>query len=236
MLSGSIRPIRRVVAPVRDQVQQMLSSAILAGSLLPGDRIIERKICEMTGASRASVREALRHLESQGLVTAIPNRGIVVTRTTADEAENIYELRAVLEGLAARRCASNATESQLSELQRCLKNFADAAHSGNRSEALAIKNEFYECLLESSGNKFVADVHRALQGRIVALRAVSLSTEGRLNQSLAEITRIVDAIVARDGTRAERESIHHVLKAGSIAVDAVRARDEVTRTTSNENQ
>jgi DNA-binding GntR family transcriptional regulator len=102
-----MRVVRNTVT-LRQQVLEVLRSAILNFQFKPGDRLIERELCEMTGVSRTSVREALRHLESEGLVQNLPNKGPMVATVTADEAREIFEVRRVLEGLAARLFAERA--------------------------------------------------------------------------------------------------------------------------------
>src|SRR4051812_16406381 len=92
--------------PKHAQVAEFIREGILSGQFLAGSRITERQICEETGASRSSVREAIRLLETEGYLTSIPNRGSVVATLTAQEAAEIYQVRAVLEGLAVRNFIS----------------------------------------------------------------------------------------------------------------------------------
>ena len=93
------------VPTVRSRVAQKLREAIMSGTLKPGQRLVERELCEMTGVSRPSIREALRLLEADGLVTTVPHRGPVVSTISLDEAKQLYAARAVLEGFAGRECA-----------------------------------------------------------------------------------------------------------------------------------
>src|SRR6202163_681837 len=93
------------VPTVRSMVTQRLREAIMSGTLKPGQRLVERELCEMTGVSRPSIREALRLLEADGLVYTVPHRGPVVSTISLDEAEQLYAARAVLEGFAGRECA-----------------------------------------------------------------------------------------------------------------------------------
>src|SRR4051795_2446404 len=93
------------VPTVRSMVAQKLREAIMSGKLKPGQRLFERELCEMTGVSRPSIREALRLLEADGLVNTVPHRGPVVSTISLDEARQLYTARAVLEGFAGRECA-----------------------------------------------------------------------------------------------------------------------------------
>src|SRR5215471_19681693 len=93
------------VPTVRAMVAQKLREAIMSGRLKPGQRLVERELCEMTGVSRPSIREALRLLEADGLVNTVPHRGPVVSTISLEEARQLYAARAVLEGFAGRECA-----------------------------------------------------------------------------------------------------------------------------------
>ena len=98
-IAESLR-VERAPAPIRSRVLDNLRQAILERKLAPGQRLIERELVELTGVSRTSIREALRELAAEGLVTTIPNKGTVVATVTAEEARQLYQVRSALEGLA----------------------------------------------------------------------------------------------------------------------------------------
>src|SRR5579885_3504051 len=108
--SAPLFPISHIAAPVREQVGARLRQAIVTGHFQPGARLIERELCTLLGVSRTSLREALRQLESDGLVVNIPHKGLVVATMTREEAEEIYQVRAAMEGLAGRLAALRATD------------------------------------------------------------------------------------------------------------------------------
>src|SRR5512143_571714 len=103
--------IRKFAAPLRQQVLDGLRRAIIDGQLAPGARLTERELTKMMGVSRTVVREALRQLESEGLIAIIPNKGPVVRELTPAEARDLYSIRAVLEGFAARLFTENARDA-----------------------------------------------------------------------------------------------------------------------------
>jgi GntR family transcriptional regulator, trigonelline degradation regulator len=96
-LADESMKVSNVAAPVRLQVAASFRSAILSGRFQPGDRLIEKDLCDLTGASRTSVREALRQLETEGLVQLVPNKGPIVASIDPKQARSIYQVRAVLE-------------------------------------------------------------------------------------------------------------------------------------------
>src|SRR5215212_7088024 len=108
--------VETLAAPVRQKVVEVLRGAITAGRFAPGERLTERALCELTGVSRVSVREALRQLESEGLIEIQPNRGPMVSRLSRRDAESLYQMRGALEALAARLFAEAASDQQIGEL------------------------------------------------------------------------------------------------------------------------
>src|SRR5215469_10196351 len=113
--SPGLFAVTRTSAPVRIQVEHRLRHAILTGHFRPGDRLIERELLELLGVSRSSLREALRHLEGHGLVVNIPQKGLVVATMTLEEAAEIYQVRASVEGLAGSLFAEHASIEQQAE-------------------------------------------------------------------------------------------------------------------------
>src|SRR5260370_3043321 len=103
-------PIKVTLEPIglREKPTQVLRDAILNLHFRPGQKLVERALCEGTGVSRTCIREALRHLEAEGLVSRLPNRGTIVAEVGADEARQIYESRAVLEAAMAHHFAERA--------------------------------------------------------------------------------------------------------------------------------
>src|SRR5262247_14034 len=128
-----MRVVRNTVT-LRQQVLEVLRSAILNFQFKPGDRLIERELCELTGVSRTSVREALRHLESEGLVESLPNKGPIVATLDLRQAGQIFEVRAALEGMAGRLFAERATQAQRENLRAALVALERTFAGGDRAE------------------------------------------------------------------------------------------------------
>jgi DNA-binding GntR family transcriptional regulator len=223
----TIRPaghIHREVAPLRTQVIDALRQAILAAEYAPGDRLRERELCERWEVSRNVVREALRHLEADGLVTVIANRGPIVATLTRQDAEALYEARAALEAMAGRLFAERATPQQMTALRGSLRAVETAfAREDDVVGWIASKDAFYALLLECCGNTVIADLLRTIQQRVRLLRGVSLHHRGRREESVRELREVVEAIVARDGERARGLLELHVERAGRAAFDRLSA-------------
>lgn len=199
---------------IRTRAEASLREAIVDGRLGSGERLIERELCEALQVSRGSLREALRGLIAEGLIEVVPHRGPVVARITAEQAREIYAVRGVLEGLAARTLAQHPDPRAIDRMTSALERMRDIrtgiAHSAN---LIPVKTEFYSALFEGAGNLTLAEMMNRLLARISVLRRTSFSRPDRLSQSIIEITRIVEAIRAGDADEAERATRHHVEQA-----------------------
>lgn len=222
----SVRPIDAAtymkVLPVTVTAQTVtkLREAILSGVFKPGERLIEQNLCERMGVSRTSVREALRRLEAERLITITPNRGPSVTEIVWDEAQSIYDVRALLEGEAAALFATQATSADIGEMKSALRDFDRAVSLEAPIERLATTERFYLTILRGCGNPIIGELIQGLVARITFLRARSMSLAGRARQSTVEMWRILDAIEKRKPEAARKAAIEHV-KAACLAAREV---------------
>lgn len=200
--------IQKFAAPLRQQVLDGLRQAIIEGRLTPGARLTERELTEMMGVSRTVIREALRQLESEGLVAIIPNKGPVVRELSLAEAKDLYHIRAVLEGLAARLFIENAGEAQVRQLAQALDVVAGAYERGDAQEVLETKNRFYDVLFAGARSETLSSMLGTLHARIWRWRALGLShpqrSAQRSRESVKNLRAMLAAIRKRDADAAER--------------------------------
>ncbi len=208
---------------LREQVAERLRMAIATGKFPAGARLIERELCEMMGVSRTSLREALRELQADGLITLQPNKGLSVSTITEETARSIYEVRAMLEGLAARLFARNATPHQMKELRRSVDRLAEVYDNFSSEAFIAAKTHFYDVLLEGAGNAVAADMLRRIHTRVSQLRVVSLSSAERAQQSIRELREFLDALEKRDEEQAWKVCVAHVEAAANAALKTIAA-------------
>lgn len=208
--------LSREVVTLRQQVTERVREAILSGQFEPGQRLIERDLWQSLGISRTVLREALQHLQAEGLITNVPHRGLAVAIISADEARELYEVRGSLEALAGAGFARNATAPQIARLRAALQYLRMPQASATTSDLLAAKNAFYDILLEGCGNRVVGQMLTQLNNRITLLRRLSLGQPGRLAQTLKELDEIVTAIEQRDPERAGRLCAEHVNRAAAV--------------------
>src|SRR5437879_3411434 len=145
--------VGRVAAPLREQVVTLVRDAILGFRLQPGQRLVERELVEQLGISRPTVREVLRQLAVEGLVTVVPQRGAVVTALSPDDAADLYEMRAALEALAVQRFVQRATPEQVAALRAAVTEIERTASSSDSLKQLDAKDEFYRVLFTGSGSE-----------------------------------------------------------------------------------
>ncbi|WP_295850475.1 GntR family transcriptional regulator [Tardiphaga sp.] len=205
---------------VQQQIVEKLRAAIVEGMFKPGDRLIEANLCEMLGVSRPSIREALRSLEAERLVSIIPNRGPQIPVLTRDHAADIYKVRALLEGEAAFIAASCATPDDLKLMRAALAEFGKAVRANDMKTEVSATSEFYSHILRISGNRIIEETLSGLLARINFLRAHSMSRPGRARVSLQEMKAIYEAVAAKDGAAARSAAVKHVENAHLSANEA----------------
>jgi DNA-binding GntR family transcriptional regulator len=200
--------VQRLAAPLRQQVVDGLRQAIIDGRLAPGARLIERELTEMMRVSRTVIREALRQLESEGLIAIIPNKGPVVRALTLAEAKDRYHIRTVLEGLAARLFTEHADDAQMKRIGQALEVVVKAYAGGDAQQVLETKNRFYDVLFEGAGSETLSSMLGTLHARIWRWRALGLShperSAQRSKESIRNLRAMLAAIRKRDAEAAER--------------------------------
>lgn len=202
---------------VRQLAVEKLRLAILSGHFKPGEKLVEHDLCEMLGVSRPSVREALLSLEGEKLITIIPNRGPFVPSLDWSEAEEIYQVRELLEGEAAALCCAKISEEQLGLLSDALDAFEAAVLSQDAAGRIASTTRFYDVILRNCGNRIIEQTLLGLRARVNFLRERSMSDPARGIASLHEMRDIYEAIVARVPKRARAAATAHVRRAATVA-------------------
>lgn len=209
------------VPTVRAIVAQKLREAIMSGTFKPGQRLVERELCEMTGVSRPSIREALRLLEADGMVSTVPHRGPVVSTISLEEARQLYAARAVLEGFAGRECARLRDPAVVRRMGDALTRLKAAFTKPDMMAILEAKTDFYAALIGGCQNAFIERMLKPLHDRITLLRITSMSQPKRVNKSLREVTAIWRAIQSGDEDLAERCCVDHIKAAAVAALDMI---------------
>ena len=216
-MDSNVLSISRETSSLRHQVASSIREAILSGQLSPGEKLVERDLCETLGVSRTLLREALQHLRAEGLLEGSSYRSTSVAELTPQDAREIYQVREVLEGLAGEGFAKHATPDQMAQLRATLADLGRLDPAVQTNEVLAAKNRFYAILIEGCGNQLVGRMLVRLNNRITLLRRLSMAQPGRFPQTLREITEIVEALESRNARKARALCSAHVRKAARAA-------------------
>jgi DNA-binding GntR family transcriptional regulator len=204
---------------------ELIREAIVDGRLPPGRRLKEEELARELGISRTPVREALLVLQTEGLVDAAPNRGAVVRSHDADDLEDLYQLRALLEGYAARRAAANVSEAAIAELWASCERF-EALIDGDVQELVKENLLFHNVILDAARSRRVAElIRKVIELPLVYRSYIWYSVEQR-RISAHYHRQIAKALEARDGERAELVMKEHVFEARDVLVSHVREREE----------
>ncbi len=188
-------------------VADTLRAAILRGTFKPGEKLDQQELAERLGVSRSPIREALRTLAAEELVTNVPHRGAVVTERTTAELEELLFIRSLLEGVAAKRAAPRITDEQLKKIEAVL---IQGEESNDLEEVLGLNNDFHNMIYESYEQPVLIATIQQLRNKIAPYNRVFLEKEGQKNEAWEDHRRIYEAFLARDGEKAEAETIKHL--------------------------
>jgi DNA-binding GntR family transcriptional regulator len=201
---------RRVL---REEIRDHLMRDILEGRLTPGERIIETRVAQQFGVSQAPVREALRDLEMFGFIVTSPFRGAVVREMSPEDLVQVYPIRAVLEGLAARDAAMRLDERGLAGLEKLIETMRKAAARGDHRAQIDADFRFHLAIVEGSGNWLLKQFWERMR-----LANTTLLTVARSRHSMMEIADrhvpVLAALRARDPDAAERAMRQHIEEPG----------------------
>lgn len=200
-----------------EQVAERLRQRIFAHELPPGTWIDEQALAAQYGISRTPLREALKVLASEGLVTLKPRRGCYVTEISPQDLDDIFPLMALLEGRCAAEATAKATAGDLEALAARHQQLESAARDGRIEAFFEANQEFHRQIQQIAGNRWLLSVIQDLRKVLKLSRLHSLSLEGRLQNSLEEHRAILAALEARDGPLAERLMHDHLLRGREAA-------------------
>ena len=184
---------------------------ILSGKYKRDETLKEKTIGDDLGVSRTPVREALRQLELEGLVTIIPNKGASVVGISKDDIKDIYEIRARLEGLCAKRAAKNVSSAQIADLEENIYLVDFHSGKGNYAQVLELDNKFHEILYEASLSKMLKHELSAFHHYVERVRKITLSMPERVTKSNEEHRMIVEALKNHNEEEAEKLATKHML-------------------------
>ncbi len=219
--AGSSLRIDRNQKTLRELTLEKMRNAIIGQYFQPGQRLVERTLCDELGVSRTIVREVLRHLETEGLVETPQGQGPMVATIDRETTRQIYEIRALLEGHAAAACARQADEQALARMSAALMLIEAAFAQGDHAGVLAETTRFYEVMFAAGQEAVAWSIVQSLNARINRLRAITITSRERSASGPAEMRRLLDAIRDRQPEAAQQAAEAHVRQAATLALQAL---------------
>jgi len=191
---------------LREKVAELLREAIIQQKIKPGERITELEIASRYGLSRTPIREAFRQLESEGFLKIIPRKGAIVAELNEKDIQDFYEIKAVLEGYAARIAATRITDAEITQLERLNRKMKEYAAKMDVAGLTKNHNEFHHFILEVCGNHKITTVVSNLVQQFMRFRFF-VSSSSSLNKIHADHDKIIEAFKDHDGAMAEKYMI-----------------------------
>ncbi|MEO3745195.1 GntR family transcriptional regulator [Plantactinospora sp. B5E13] len=216
--------VRRPATRTADEAYEQLRQAIRSGELMPNERLIEVELAARLQVSRAVVRTVLVRLGQDGLVVLTPNRGAHVRLVTEAEAVEILQVRAVLEALAARQAAINATAREIGGLRRVLNRMTQKLEQDDLLGYSEGNASLHKAIIAAARHDTAARLISGLRAQLVRFQYRTILVPGRPAQSLGEHTDIVAAIAARDPDAAEAAMRRHLGQVELTLSNTARAR------------
>ncbi|HYL81368.1 MAG TPA: GntR family transcriptional regulator [Candidatus Acidoferrum sp.] len=193
---------------LRERIVHRLRDAIVAGELPANSRLPEPELAKRLGVSRTPLREAIRQLAAEGFVSTVPRGSSFVSEVTPQDAEELYALRAVIEGLAARQAAENPDPTKRQILGELLDEMAK--RKGDLRRYHEMSGRFHDAIVALSRNRRLQAIHEGVSLHVSRMRTLSLAGRGRPNVSLRDHRRIVAAILRGRGAEAEQLMRAHI--------------------------
>jgi DNA-binding GntR family transcriptional regulator len=198
---------------LHSRVFTQIRNDILNGVYEPGESLIETKLSEELGVSRTPIREALRQLELEGLVQSVPNKGVTVKGVSEQDIQDIYTIRMLIEGLAARWAAEKITPDEMEELKEAIDLEEFYTKKNDYGQLLKFDTRFHDIIFRASKSKPLMHTLSTFHHYVQKARKVSMSSPKRAAEVLQEHKAILQAIIERDADKAEQLTTQHVRNA-----------------------
>ena len=212
---------------ITEKVVDALRRSILSNELKPGIRLVERELSQKLGVSRAPIREAFRILEPEGLVNRSQKGGAFVTSPSADDLDEIFTLRSVLESMAMRLAAKRITKDQLDQLRMIVEKMEDAAERDDINAYMEVDLDLHHLIWDYSGHKRLSNMLLTMEGPIRMFFLMHTQVHLPLMEATKGHKKLISALAMKDSDRAERIMAEHIEASGKATVDFLRKRESM---------
>lgn len=229
MVASQSLKIENAPVTLRELALEKIRQAIISGYFQAGDRLVERTLCNQLGVSRTVVREVIRYLEAEGLIENLPKKGPIVAVLTWQVAEQIYNIRMLLEQEAAWDCAKAATVKDKKLLHQKLSRIAKASRDHDDIERVKASHDFYEALFAIARHTIGWEIVQRLNSRISRLRALTLRSPERQVAGFERMLHIYEAIENNNPAGAKEAVRQHLTEAASLAKTILNADENINK-------
>lgn len=205
--------------PLRERVMDTLREAIVSGELKPGQPLLENDLAAQLGVSRAPLREAFQILSREGLVETVAYKGTIVSPLSKEAIEELYSLRSVLEQFAIERIIAAQNADDITTLRQIFNDMLAAAEGGDLKSVNLIDRKFHDTLIDLSRHQLLAQAWSMVTLRVRQVMALRNRRNSDLTQIAYNHVPILDAIAAKDDSRAKELIQAHVLSARDLIVE-----------------
>jgi len=209
-------------AGLRRRVFAIIEEAVLSGKYKKGESLTESRLAAELGVSRTPIREALTQLENEGLVELVPNKGAVVTGISQKDIQDIYTIRIMIEGLAARWAAENIGEADLRDIEEAIDLEGFYTAKGDIARLMGLDSNFHQVIYRAAKSMPLQHMLHTFHHYIQHARSQSIAAPGRAERALAEHKAILAAIRERDGDKAESLMADHIRNASLNLINTMK--------------
>lgn len=213
--------------PLRDVVFFALREAILKGELKPGERLMESVLAAKLGVSRTPIREAMRKLEQEGLVTMTHRRGVEVASITLRDLKDVLEVRRYLEELAVELACKKATEKELVKLRELQEEFKQAIAGGDLKDMAETDEAFHDVIYQATGNQRLIQILNNLREQMYRYRMECIKDEDKRTTLVEEHQILIAAVCDRDVDRAKKAIHVHIDNQRQTIIENLTLNEEV---------
>ncbi|GJL82519.1 MAG: transcriptional regulator [marine bacterium B5-7] len=209
---------------IAETIRERISKDIVTGVIAPGMKLEEKALADQYNVSRTPVRDALRQLESTGLVEFRPRRGATVANIGVEKLLEMYEVQSELEGLCARLSARRMTAMERHQLESLHEQARQAIENSDTDRYSTLNEELHNLIYRGTHNDSITDLTVSFRRRLAPFRtSIFFKAKGRVQESFNEHCKIIDAILASDADRAYIETRNHVISSSVNVVEYLKS-------------
>jgi len=220
----SVAPEPIIRRTLHDELLERIRQMIVDGDLVPGEKVPEKDLCERFGVSRTPLREALKVLANDGLVTLTPNRGAMIADLTLEGLEEAFPIMGALEALSGEMACANITDAEIEEIRKLHKKMIAHYETRELKPYFRTNQEIHEMILAAAGNQTLSSLYRGLEGRIRQARYLANMSTTRWTQAVQEHEQIISALQARNGAELAKILKSHLANKFETVKEALQVR------------